>query len=789
MASADQLPSQVSAVVVGGGAMGCSTIYHLARAGVDAILLERNSIGSGTTWHSAAQVRALRSDRSLTELVRYSIDLYQSLEQETGLSTGWIGKGSLSIATTPDRMIHLRRQQALARSFGLAAETLSPGEAGERWPLMRTDDLVGAVWSPEDGRVGGTDLCAALARGAAAHGATLFENTPVTGVCVRDGRIAGVVTKHGTIETRALVICAGLWSRRVGAMAGVSVPLWPCEHYYLLTAPVAGLAGAMPTLSDHDGHLYIRDDSGGLLVGCFEPHARPIDPELLGEDFAFGLLPEDWDHFEPMMLNALHRIPILAETGVRTLLNGPESFTPDGVFLLGEAAGTRGLYLGCGMNSVGVASAGGAGLVLSRLITEGRPPFDLYATDPRRFGPEWNDARTLAERIPEVLGRHYEISYPGRQWATARHLRTVPLQDELEREDPVLHQQGGWERPAWFGRGAREPELTFGRPDWHDTVAREVAAATGGAALFDLSTFGKLRIAGPDAERFLDRVCANAMTRPAGRVIYTGMLNADGGYESDLVAFRIDDTTFRLHVGSTATARDSDWLRRHMDGFRVSLVDETTDLAILGLMGSRAAEVAPGLEDIRRFAHREADISGVAVRAARISYVGTPGWELTCRADDAVRLYRILREAGAVPAGLLAQTSMRIEMRHLAYGSDLDTDTTPLEAGLGFAIGWASPFIGRDALVRFRDQGPPARHMVSLVLENVDAVPLGDEPIMCDGQVVGRATSAAFGHRIGRPVALGYVEAAHADCGSRLALNCAGSLEPATVRRGAVFPG
>ena len=782
MTSGEDVPDEVSAVVIGGGAMGCSTLYHLARAGVDAVLLERNAVGSGTTWHSAAQVRALRSDRSLTELVRYSIGLYQSLEAETGLATGWIGKGSLSIATTPDRLVHLRRQHALARAFGLGTEVLSPGEAGERWPLMRTDDVIGAVWSPEDGRVGGSDLCASLVRGARARGARVFENTPVTGLLTRSGRVAGVETAAGTIRTEAVVLCAGLWSRRVGAMAGVGVPLWPCEHFYLLTGPVEGLAGPVPTLSDHDGHLYIRDDSGGMLVGCFEPHARAIDPEILGENFAFGLLPEDWDHFEPMMHNALHRIPALADAGVRTLLNGPESFTPDGVFLLGEAAGTRGLWLGCGMNSVGVASSGGAGLALAEYVASGRPPFDLVATDPKRFGPEWNDARALAERIPEVLGRHYEISYPARQWSTARGLRRSPLDGEWQREGAVLHQHAGWERPAWFG--AAPASLTFARPPWHETVAAEVGAASTGAALFDLSTYGMLRVEGPDARAFLDRVCANDMDCEPGRAVYTGMLNDRGGYESDLVVFRLGPDSYRLHVGTTALVRDTDRLHRFMDGRRVSLRDESAELGILGLMGPRARELAPGLDDIAPFAHRSTEVAGIPVRAARISYVGTPGWELTCRSADLAALYRALRSAGAVPAGLEAQSSMRIEMRHLAYGSDLDTATTPFEAGLGFTLAWETPFIGREALLRLRDQGPPIRRIASLVLESEDAVPLGDEPVFLDGRVVGRTTSAAFGHRVGRPVALAMIEERLARDGTRLVLDCAGREEPVTVRRG-----
>ena len=401
----DTLPNQASVVVIGGGIMGCSTLYHLAGLGIsDAILLERNRLTSGTTWHSAAQVRALRSSRNLTDLIRYSISLYSQLEAETGQSVGWINEGSLSIATHPDRLIHIRRQEALAHLYGVAAECIGPGEAAERWPLMRSDDVIGAVWSPDDGRVSPSDLCAALVKGAVNRGARIYENTPVTGILTRQGRISGVVTGEGRIRCDAVAICAGLWSNRLAAMGGSVAPLYPCEHFYLLTNPVAGIEGNMPTLSDHDAHLYIRDDSGGLLIGCFEPMGKAIAAETLGEDFAFQLLPEDWDHFEPMMLNAMHRLPVLADAGVRMLLNGPESFTPDGAFLLGETPETRGLFLGCGMNSVGVASGGGAGMALAHWIHDGHPPADLHEVDPRRFPGCFHSAEVLASRAPEVLG-------------------------------------------------------------------------------------------------------------------------------------------------------------------------------------------------------------------------------------------------------------------------------------------------------------------------------------------------------------------------------------------------
>lgn len=765
------LPSQASVVVIGGGVMGCSTLYHLAEAGVsDAILIERNKLTSGTTWHSAAQVRALRSTRNLTELIRYSINLYSRLEEETGQATGWINKGSLSIATSPDRVIHTRRQEALAHLFDVKADWVSADEAKERWPLMNADDVLGAVWSPDDGRVSPSDLCAALAKGARSRGVKIFEHTGVTGILTEGGKVVGVETSRGTVRCDAIAVCTGLWSRKTAAMAGVSAPIWPCEHFYLLTKPVEGISGNMPTLSDHDAHLYIRDDSGGLLIGCFEPMGKPIAPEALGEDFAFQLLPEDWDHFEPMMMNALHRLPVLETAEVKMLLNGPESFTPDSSFMLGEAAETRGLFLGCGMNSVGVATGGGAGMALAHCILNGHTPTDLHEADPKRYPECYNSVEALAARAPEVLGKHYEITYPGRVYATARNLRSTPLHEKWKDAQAHFLPVYGWERPAYFGK-TDEPELTFGKPPWFDNVKAEVNQAHERAAIFDQSTFGKIAVAGPDAETFLQRVCTNNMAREPGRAIYTALLNERGGFESDLTALRLSDESYRLYVGTTAIRRDFARLERHVaDGERVVLRDETEDYAVIGIMGPNAADLvssigAGELRDLKYFRHGEAEIAGSAVRGVRLSYVGEAGWELTCAASDAPKVYDALHEAGARPAGTFAQTSMRIEKRYLSYGHDLDTDVTPFEAGLEFAVHWDSDFIGKEALLERRETAPKSR-MVSIVLDDAEAVPLGNEPVYAGGEIVGQTTSAAFGYRVGKPVALGFLSNAFLTSGT-----------------------
>ncbi|MEM8729248.1 MAG: FAD-dependent oxidoreductase [Pseudomonadota bacterium] len=780
------LPNHASVVVIGGGVMGCSTLYHLMKSGADAVLIERNKLTSGTTWHSAAQVRALRSSRNLTRMIQYSVELYSQLEAETGQSVGWIQKGSLSIATNPDRLTLIRRQEALAKAYEIEAQSISPAEAAERWPLMNTEDVIGAVWSPEDGRVSPSDVCAALVKGAKTLGARIFEDTGVTGILTENGRVRGVETTQGTIACDAIALCGGLWSREIGAMAGAEVPLWPCEHFYLLTKPVEGITGNMPTLSDHDNYLYIRDDSGGLLVGCFEPMGKPVAPGVLDESFAFGLLPEDWDHFEPMMLNALKRLPALETAEVKMLLNGPESFTPDGAFMLGETVETRGLFLGCGMNSMGVAAGGGAGMNLAHLIVHGHTAYDLSEAEAKRFAPVFNSVEHLMARAPEILGTHYEIPFPGRQLTTARGLHYLPLHDRYTSAGAYFGQVYGWERPLCFG-GPANPALTFGRPEWHDAVGAEVRAAHEHAAIFDASPFGKIEVKGPDAEAFLLKVCAGHMGRKPGSVIYTAMLNARGTFESDLTAQRIAEDHYRLFVGTTAIKRDLAWLHRHSEGFKITLEETTDTYAVLGLMGPEAAHIlsdtgAPELNDLGYFKVGPAHIAGKHVRAARMSYVGEAGWEITMRSENAGVVYDALVAAGARPAGLYAQTSMRIEKGFCAMGHELDADVSPIAAGLGFALRKTGGYIG-DAAIAAQSETPAT--LVSLQFDDETAVPLGHEPIYLGNHIVGQTTSAAYGFRVGAPVALGH--AADLSEGDRVYVDIARKMFTARISRRALF--
>ena len=770
--SAD-LPTQASVVVIGGGVIGCSTLYHLARAGIDdAILLERRQLTCGTTWHSAAQVRQLRSTNNLTQLIKYSTQLYARLEEETGQATGWTRTGSLSIATSADRMTHIRRQAALARLFDVEAEIIGPQEAAGLWPMMRSDDIVGAVYSPNDGRVNPSDLCAALVKGAKSHGARVFEDTAVTGFDIKNGRVQGVRTQDGAIACEKVVNCAGLWGRQVGAMAGVSVPLYACEHFYLLTRPVEGMGAHMPTLSDHDGYLYIRDEVGGVLAGCFEPHARALPLEKLPNDFAFDLLNEDWDHFEPMLMNAIHRIPALETAEAKMLLNGPESFTPDGAFLLGEAPEVSGFFVGCGMNSVGVASGGGVGRALADWVISGEQPMDLSSVDIRRFAPFHAEETFLKERIPEELGLHYAIGYPGRELETARNLRLGPVHDRLKMNGARFGVRMGWERANYFADpGFPDPApLGFGKPSWHAFVAQECHAARNDVAVFDQSTFAKLAVEGRDALQLLQRLAANNVDVAEGRVVYTSLLNARGGIESDLTIFPLAPDRFLLVTGTSQPVHDRHWIARNVsEGEQVAIRDTTEETAVLSVMGpkskallSQLGDADLSLDGFPLFTFRDIEVAGVRIRAARLSYVGELGWELYIPWDKAGAVYDALFEEGAslgiLDAGAMALTSLRIEKGYRAWGHELSCEDTPLEAGLGFATKLKTdiPFLGREALERQKAEGL-ARRLVHFVLEDGDAWPLGDEPILQAGRPVGQLTSAAFGHTLGRAVGMGYV--------------------------------
>lgn len=790
-------PGQAEIVVVGGGIIGCSTAYHLAKLGKrDVVLLERSKLGSGTTWHSAAMVRQLRSTNSLTQLVRYSAQLYQSLEAETGQSTGWMSCGSLSIATNMDRLTHIRRQASLAHCFGIEAYEIDRAKVQELWPIAETSDVIAGILSPSDGRVGPIDTLAALSRGARSGGVRIFEDTEVEDFEIENGRVTGVVTQSGRIQCETVVMCAGLWSQALGKRAGVAAPLHACEHMALITKPFPGIYNAMPILGDHDNHMYIRDEAGGLMVGCFEPQATPVGLDRLPKRFSFDLLEPNWETFEPVMKGALRRIPALETAEVRMLLNGPESFTLDNSFMMGEAPELAGFYLCCGMNSVGMASGGGAGRALAEWVVGGEPSMDLTSVDVRRFPAMRNNLRLLRERAAENLTLHYAIGYPGRTFDTGRDLRLTPLHRELEAQGAHFVERSGWERAAWFQpKGRRVPaELTFARPRWFDCVAEEHKAARENVAVIDQSTFGKLLVQGRDAERFLQRVCAGNVAISPGRLVYTPILNARGGYESDVVVMRLAQDAFQITTGTAQARRDLHILKQRInrDEF-VTVSDITSAFGVISIAGPRSRELmqrlSPEAFDETSFpylSHREVEIGGTVARAARLSYTGELGWEIYVPSEAALPLMRVVLSAGAPlgvrNAGAFALECLRIEKGFCAWGHDIGPDETPLEAGLGFTtkLGTNLPFIGREALEKQKLSGL-RRRRVNLLVEDPSVLLLGTEPIVVDGAYRGQIMSTAFGHTLGASVGIGFVKMAGKELADALE-QAAWEVEVALVR-------
>ena len=770
------LPAHARAVIVGGGIVGTSVAYHLAGLGwSEVVLLEQGRLSGGTTWHAAGLVGQLRSSSNLTQLIRYSADLYSRLETETGQATGWKRCGSVSVARTRERMVQLERNAALARSFGIEAEVITAKQAGERYPLMRTDDLVGAVWIASDGKANPTDITQALARGARARGAQIHEGVTVTGVRIESGRVSAVESTEGTIATEILVNCAGMWARELGRLSGVTVPLHACEHMYIVTKPIDGVTPDLPVLRDTDGHVYFKEEVAGLLMGGFDPWAKPWGMAGIPKGFSFGTLPEDWEKFEPLMRHAIQRVPALETAEVRLLMNGPESFTPDNYFILGEAPEVRRYYVGAGFCSGGIAAAGGAGQALAQWIADDRAPMDLWPADIRRFAPFHANPEFLRERVSEIVGVHYFVAFPNRELQSGRGLRRSALHERLHVRRACFGSKMGWERANWFAPEgiAPETEYSFGRQNWFPHAAAEHRACREAVALFDQSSFAKFRLEGPDAERVLQRVCANDVAIEPGRLVYTGMLNDRGGFESDLTVTRLAADAYFIVTGSSQSTRDFHWIRRHLpEGARAVLTDVTGASAVLGVMGPRSRDLLARLTpiDLSNAAFpfatsREIWLGRTRVRASRITYVGELGWELYVPVECAADVYDALQEAGRElglrDAGYYAIESLRMEKAYRAWGRELTTEDTPLEAGLGFAVRFDKPggFIGRDALIARRGK-PMTRRLVNFVLDDPGAYPLGDEPIWSGGRIVGSTTSAAYGHSLGRAVAMGYVQEA-----------------------------
>ncbi|MFJ5369222.1 FAD-dependent oxidoreductase [Bosea sp. CER48] len=765
------IPTQSRVVIIGGGIIGCSVAYHLTKLGWrDVLLLEQGRLSSGTTWHAAGLVGQLRSQSSMTRLIRYSTELYDSLESETGLATGWKRCGSVSVARTEERMTQLRRTISAARAQGVEIEELSPREAGEKWPVMRTDDLVGGVWLPGDGKANPSDITQALARGARSGGAIVREGIRVTGIETEKGRVKAVQTDQGRVECEVLVICAGQWSRTIGQMCGVSVPLHSAEHMYIVTGKIAGVSPNLPVMRDPDGYIYFKEEVGGLVMGGFEPDAKPWGMDGIPYPFEFQLLPDDWDQFGILMENALQRVPALETAEIKTFLNGPESFTPDNNFLLGEAPEVAGVYVGAGFNSMGIASAGGAGRALAEWIVEGEATSDLWPVDIRRFADFNNNPAWLKDRIKETLGLHYAMPWPNRELDTARPFRRSPLYDRLAAKGAVFGSKMGWERANYFARTEAERRIgySFGPQNWFETVAAEHRACREAAGLVDMSSFAKLLLQGPQAQAALQRLAANDVAVPVGTSVYTALLNERGTFESDLTAARIAPDTYLLLTGTAQATRDAHWIRRQLpEG--ATLTDVTSAYAVLSLAGPKVVEI---LRRVSPVSFDPADFPANAIRqitigyetswACRRSYLGD-GFELYVPVEFAAAIYDTLHEAGAdlglMDVGYYAVDSLRIEKGFRAWGRELTPDVNPYEAGLGFAVKLnKDSFIGREALVAAR-AAPRTKRLVALVGPRPNGqMAWGGEAILADGEPVGEITSAAFGASLDGIVALGWAQ-------------------------------
>ena len=774
-------------VIIGGGVIGCSVAYHLSKAGwADIVLLEQGRLSSGTTWHAAGLVGQLRAQESMTRLIRHSTKLYAELEAETGLATGWNNCGSLTIARTNERMTQLRRTAAVARAYGVACDVISATDAGARWPLMRTDDLIGAVWLPGDGKANPADLTQALAKGARQRGVQIHEGIKVTAIDTHDGRVQGLRWRSkegdaGVLQSDIIVNCAGQWAKAIGRMCGVTVPMHSAEHYYVVTSAIDGVARDLPALRDPDGYIYFKEEVGGLVMGGFEPDATPWGMNGIPEPFEFQLLPDNWSAFEILMESALHRVPAMHTTEIRQFVNGPESFTPDNHFILGEAPELAGFFVGAGFNSMGIASAGGAGMALAEWIVDGQPTMDLWPVDIRRFARFNGNDRWLHDRVRETLGLHYKMPWPNRELTSARPFRRSPLYAHLAGAGARFGSKMGWERPNFFASPAASESLsaeldyTFGQPDWLESSGNEHRACRESVAMFDMSSFAKFIVKGRDAEATLQAIVANDVAVPVGKTVYTGMLNDRGGYESDFTLTRTARDEYLIVTGSAQATRDRDFIERQIpESSRCVIVDVTAMYAVLAVMGPQSRTLLQSVSKAdwsdQGFPFgwsREVDIGYANVRATRLTYVGELGWELYVPVEFAVGVYETLHDAsralppgaGLIDAGYYAIDSLRIEKGYRAWGRELSPERNPFEAGLQFAckLGQDIPFRGRDALLAIQREGI-RRCVAALTVDAPDAMLWGGEAILRDGRPAGFVTSAAYGHTMGRPVAMGLIE-------------------------------
>ena len=772
------LPNHARVVIIGGGVVGCSVAYHLTKLGwTDVVLLERKQLTSGTTWHAAGLIAQLRATANMTKLAKYSQELYGNLEAETGLATGFRRVGSITTALTSERMEELKRSAAMARAFGVDITEISAAEVGEKYPHLNLDGVVGGVYLPKDGQGDPGNIALALAKGARNRGAVIAEYTCVTGLQKRDRRVTAVDWQSddgasGTITCDMIVNCAGMWGYEVGRMAGTNVPLHACEHFYIVSEPIAGLE-QLPVLRVPDECAYYKVDAGKLMLGAFEPVAKPWAMNGIPKDFEFDQLPEDFDHFEPILEQAVNRMPILGEAGIHTFFNGPESFTPDNAYHLGLSPEMDNVWVAAGFNSIGIQSAGGAGMALSHWMDTGEKPFDLGDVDISRAQPFQGNRRYLKERVSETLGLLYADHFPYRQKASARGIRRTPFHTQLAENGAVFGELAGWERANWYANDgqAREYEYTWKRQNWFDNAAAEHRAIRTGVGMYDMSSFGKIRVEGRDAEAFLNHICGADMSVAVGKIVYTQFLNSHAGIEADVTVTRLSDTAYLVVTPAATRLADETWMRRHVGDFNVVITDITAAEGVLAIMGPKARDIMQAISpndfgnDANPFGTMQHIELGMGLaRVHRVSYVGELGWEIYVGADQAAHAFDTIwaagQDHGLKLCGMHMMDSCRIEKAFRHFGHDITAEDHVLEAGLGFAVKTAKPaFIGRDAVLKKREEGLQKR-MVQFLLNDAEPLLYHNEPILRDGQIVGHLSSGSYGHHLGGAVGMGYVPCA-----------------------------
>lgn len=773
-AATDTLPSQAQFVVVGGGIIGLSVAYHLTKLGHrDVVLLERKRLTCGTTWHAAGLVTQLRATQNMARLAQYTARLFCALEEETGQPTGFVRTGSLTVATTSERLEELKRGAGMGRSFGVDVEIIDAVEAGRRVPQLNLDGVIGAAWIASDGKANPVDTARAFEIGARRGGARIFENAAVEEFRIQRGRVVGVVTNRGEIRCENVALCAGMWSRTLGQRAGVTIPLHAAEHFYVVTERIPGIDATFPTVRDLDGCFYAKEDAGKLLVGAFKPMGKPWGMQGIPKEFCFDQLPEDPDHLGPVLRSAAQRIPALANAGVELFSNGPESFTPDNRFLLGPVAEVDRLYVAAGFNSCGIESSGGAGKVLADWMSNGVADADYWEIDVRRTMPFQGNARYLHDRTAEVVGLSYGLHWPHRASATARGVRRSPLHDRLAAQGACFTEAAGWERPSWFGDPGTRPvdRGTFGKDEWFRRSAEEHRATRETVGIFDQTSFAHFLVQGRDALRLLHELSCNEIDVPAGRIVYTPWLNERGGMESDLTITRLAEDRFLVVTAGAQRTRDFTWLRRHIaaiDAF-ATVTDLCSAYATIAIMGPKSRELLQRVSpaDFSSTAHpfgtcREIEIGYGLALAFRITFVGELGYELHVPSEFAAGVYDTLVAAGADlglrHCGYLAIDSLRMESGYRDWGRDIGDEDSPLAAGVGFTVAWhKDAFIGKQALIE-ESRRPLRRRLAHFALEDPEPLLLGAEPVFSGGAVVGHLKSAAYGHTLGCALGMGYLE-------------------------------